>query len=123
MKLHRRGFVKASGIALAASQLPLTSQGASASAGVTVIWDSRLDGVAQALPRAERCVDLASLSDDQWFRLAASLPTNQAVVGYTDWSSFVLLRDALREQGRRLKRREERIDQHSGRSLFVWQMA
>ena len=125
MKLKRRSFLAG----LAAGTAPLAAS-ASWNSGTTtgshrlLIIDSRVEGLTPVTARnsSDQLIDLATLSDSDWFRLSQQDTSMKCIDGYCRWQDFVVLRDIFRDHGFRLTQPESRLDTAEGHSLFFWQM-
>lgn len=88
-----------SGAALAGTLPPCTRIGR---AGF-VVFDSRsARSRAWAAARGEQAIDVAQAPIDLWRALEA-IPARATLVGMTNWSDFVTIRDHLRTSGLRLR--------------------
>ena len=116
MKLKRRSFLAG----LAAGTAPLAATANWNSGGATtaenqrlLIIDSRVKGLNPATADRNsglQLIDLATLSDSDWFRLSQQDTSMKCIDGYCRWQDFVVLRDIFRDHGFRLTQPESRLD-------------
>lgn len=89
---------------------------------VFIVRDSRL-GEHKSTVSRRQSLDLASIDDAGWLRLAAErFDGIDSVVGETAWQDFVVLRDLFRDRGFRLAGPERRIELPAKRCAFSWSL-